>query len=169
MTTSGFGPGGSGEDTRFTPPADDAATTRIEQTADAAGFRDPESAGPPGATVPDFGGAGGLGASGELADQGRSGEPVRTAGSAGLTESAVVAVPVGGEPAPAAGPPVTAGPAEPSTSDDGSTVDQFRDRGRAALAVLGELARQRPAAFLAGAAVAGAVVSRVLGGRREEE
>jgi hypothetical protein len=100
-----------------------------------------------------------------------------------LIEPPVVVEPFGAEaglgPAAAtgaagdAGPLLAAGvldePAGSSTGDNGSAVEQVRDRGKAALVVLGEFARQRPAAFLAGAAVAGAVASRVLGRRRDEE
>jgi hypothetical protein len=56
-----------------------------------------------------------------------------------------------------------------STSEGESTVDQLRDRSQAALSILGDFARRRPAAFLAAAAVAGVLASRILGGSREED
>jgi hypothetical protein len=96
------------------------------------------------------------------------GESVLTPESAGLPEPTVVSEPLGeGASVPAVSAASTIGPAEAS-ADMGSAVDLVRDRRRTAIGVLGEFARQHPAGFLAGAAVAGAAASRILGGRGGE-
>jgi hypothetical protein len=209
MTTSGPRPGETrfGESDEEAPPVtppEDAATTRIEDTADAAGFRergvDPTIAMPRPAET-----GGGFGAPAEPAGFGEPAaqradaavdEPGYASESVQLTEPTVVVEPLGAEPgvppepevpaeaglaaeaavAPTAAVGTDAGvlgaagtpqrPAEPPIATDVSAVDQARDRGRAALAVLADFARRRPAAFLVAAAVAGVVASRVLGGRR---
>jgi hypothetical protein len=196
MTTSDSGPGETrfGRDDEETRPVarpedppEDTAAMRIEDTSDAAGFRDPGVH--PTIAMP----------SEPMPSEPMPSEPV------GTTESAVVVEPLGAEtglppergvpaetglttdagigPAAAVGTgagigtgagtvPTADAPdqqAELAASADGSAVEQFRDRGRAALAVLADFARQRPAAFLAGAALAGVVASRVLGPGRDED